>query len=179
MDNIVIAFAGRIGSGKSTVSRALAESLGFSRASFGDYVRTIAEQRGLTPNREVLQGIGTELIEQGWELFCKAVLSLARWEKGDSVIIDGIRHIEAIQTLIRITAPSKFVLIFISIKEGERKARLPRKGIYEKEEQIKIDSHSTEIQVNFLKSKADLILDGTRPISELVSQVIKFITSNS
>jgi dephospho-CoA kinase len=176
MDNIVIAFAGQIGSGKSTVSIALAEALGFSRAGFGDYVRYVAAQRGLTADREVLQTIGNGLIEQGWDSFCEAVLSQANWMKGEAVVIDGIRHIEAIQTLLRITDPSKFILIFISINEADRKNRLFGKGIHEEEKQIRIDSHSTEIQVNSLKNKADLILDGTRPISELVNQVIEFIT---
>lgn len=176
IDNIVIAFAGLIGSGKSTVSVALAETLGCSRASFGDYVRDIAKKRGLKPEREKLQEIGNELVERGWEPFCKAVLSQANWKKGNTIVVDGIRHIEAIQTLLKITNPSRFILVFISIGDEDRKARLIGKGINEKEQQIKIDSHSTEMQVSSLKQKADIILDGTKPIPALVDQVIKYIS---
>ena len=178
MDNVVIAFAGPIGSGKSTVSVAIAEALGLSRASFGEHVRSVAKQRGLTQDRETLQLIGSELIENGWGSFCKAVLSQAGWKKGDGIVVDGIRHIEAIEALLRMTVPSKFVLVFISIAEKERQIRLVRKGIKDKENQLKIESHSTEVQVKSLEGKADLILDGTRPSLELVNQIMEYFNSN-
>ncbi len=178
MDNVVIAFTGPIGSGKSTISIALAEALGLSRASFGDHVRSVAKQRGLTPDREMLQIIGSELIKNGCGPFCKAVLSQAGWKKGDSIIVDGIRHIEAIEALRQMTAPLKFILIFISIEDEDRQSRLMSKGIMDKGKKSKIESHSTEAQVNSLHSKASLVLDGTQPISELVRQIIGFISSN-
>ena len=178
MDNFVIAFAGPIGSGKSTVSVAIAEALGLSRASFGDHVRSVAKQRGLTQDRETLQLIGSELIENGWGPFCKAVLSQAGWKKGDSIIVDGIRHSEAIEALRQMTAPLKFILFFISIEEEDRQSRLMSKGIIDKREKSKVESHSTEAQVNSLRSKASLVLDGTQPILELVRQIIGFISSN-
>jgi len=178
MDNIVIAFAGQIGSGKSTISIALAEALGLSRASFGDHVRSVAKQRGLTQDRKMLQIIGSELIKNGWGPFCKAVLSQAGWKRGDSIIVDGIRHIEAIETLRQMTAPLKFVQIFISIEEEDRKSRLMSKGIMDKKGKSIIESHSTEAQVYSLHNEANLVLDGTQPISELVRQIIGFINSN-
>lgn len=178
MDNIVIAFAGPIGSGKSTVSVALARVLDLSRASFGDHVRSVAKQRGLAQDREILQIIGSELIENGWGPFCKAVLLQADWKKGDSIIVDGIRHIEAIEALRQMTAPMRFVLIFISIEEQDRQSRLMSKGIMDKKEKSIIESHSTEAQVNSLHSEANLVLDGTQPISELVRQIAGFISSN-
>lgn len=178
MDNVIIAFAGPIGSGKSTVSFAIAEALGLSRASFGDYVRGVAKQRGLTQDRETLQLIGSELIGNGWGPFCKAVLSQAGWKKGKGVVVDGIRHIEAVETLLQMTAPSKFVLVFVSITEKERQIRLVQKGIKDKEDQIRIESHPTEVQVKSLESKADLILDGTRPSLELVDQIMEYFNTN-
>jgi len=179
MDNIVIALAGPIGSGKSTISIALAEALGFPRASFGDYVRSVTKHRRLTLERETLQTIGSELIENGWEPFCQAVLSQAGWRKGESIVIDGLRHIEAIEVLHQMTAPLKFILVFTAIEEESRQNRLMMKGITDNEEKSKIESHSTEVQVNSLRSKANLILDGTQPILELVRQTIEFISLTS
>jgi len=178
MDNVVIALAGPIGSGKSTLSFAIAEVLGLPRASFGDYVRSVARQRGLTEGRETLQLIGFELIRNGWGPFCEAVLSQAGWKKGEGVVVDGIRHIGVIETLLQMTAPSRLVLVFVSIGERERQVRLVQKGIKDKEEQIKIESHPTEVQVKSLESKADLILDGTRPPPELIDQIMKYLNAD-
>ena len=46
---LVLAFAGRIASGKSTFSMGLAQVLGWPRVSFGDYVRQVARHSGLEP----------------------------------------------------------------------------------------------------------------------------------
>ncbi|MFO7772633.1 MAG: AAA family ATPase [Dehalococcoidia bacterium] len=178
MDTIVIALAGPIGSGKSTLSFAIAEELGLPRASFGDYVRSVARQRGLTENRETLQLVGFELMRNGWRPFCEAVLSQTGWKKGEGVVVDGIRHSGVIETLHQMTAPSKFILVFVSIAERERQIRLVQKGIRDEEERTKIESHPTEVQVKLLESKADLILDGTRPPSELVEQIMEYLNTN-
>lgn len=106
--------------------------------------------------------------------FCKAVLSQANWEKGSGIVIDGIRHIEAINMLQQMTSPLKLILVFISIDDKNRQARLETRG-EDKSLQIKIENHDTEGQINLLRSKADIILDGTQPVSKLVSQIIEFI----
>ena len=61
----VIAIAGGIGSGKSTIARALADYFKCPIASFGDYVRGVAELRGREANRRELQEIGEQLLPIG------------------------------------------------------------------------------------------------------------------
>ena len=178
MDTIVIALAGPIGSGKSTLSFSIAAALGLHRASFGDYVRSVARQKGSTEDRETLQFLGFELMKKGWRPFCEAVLSQAGWKKGEGVVVDGIRHSGVIEVLRQITAPSKFILIFVSIGERERQIRLVQKGIRDEEDRVKIESHPTEVQVKSLESMADHILDGTKLPRELVNQVIEYLNSN-
>ncbi|MFC1970057.1 AAA family ATPase [Chloroflexota bacterium] len=179
MEAVVLGFTGPIGSGKSTVSKAIADVLGWPRASFGDYVRSVARERGLRQNRETLQTIGPELINAGWGPFCEAVFSQAGWERGSGIVVDGIRHIEAIETIRRMTVPLKFVLVFISIAEADRQSRLVRKGIKDKKEQLRIESHSTETHLSSLRSKADFIVDGTQSASELVDLIMRLLNSNS
>ena len=82
MKPIVLAFAGAIRSGKSELSSGVAGTLGWARVSFGDYVREVAQQRGLDSTREALQAIGVSLIAEGWEQFCRSVLSQAHWQAG-------------------------------------------------------------------------------------------------
>ncbi len=41
MSSVIVAFSGAIGAGKSSISKAVAQGLGCSRVSFGDYVRSV------------------------------------------------------------------------------------------------------------------------------------------
>ena len=79
---LVICFSGRIGSGKSSVTKALANALHWRRASFGDYVRArVAEQGGDPASREDLQNLGQALVEANPEAFAVAVIHAAGYEQ--------------------------------------------------------------------------------------------------
>src|SRR3982751_2032964 len=72
---IVVSFAGRIGSGKSSVSNVLAEALGWPRAGFGDYLRDELRRRGGDmASRQALQDLGQSFVEVDPEAFCRSVL---------------------------------------------------------------------------------------------------------
>jgi len=126
---IVLAFAGRIASGKSTLSMNVARALSWPYVSFGNYVRQVAWSKGLVCSRQVLQNIGATLIDQGWDRFCRAVLSQVDWDPGQPLVIDGIRHVEAIDMLRQLVAPSKLLLVFVAVSELERKGRLRQRGL--------------------------------------------------
>ena len=177
MSSVIVAFSGAIGAGKSSISKAVAQGLGWSRVSFGDYVRITANQRGLAETRESLQQVGTSLIEAGWENFCRSVLSQAEWQIGQSLIVDGVRHVEALETLRRITAPSEVVLVLVELSESERKLRLEEAGA-PIESLDQWASHSTEVQVGTaLPRVADLVIDGSRPLGEVARQVKEWVRS--
>src|SRR5690242_7997878 len=102
MDSFVVALSGRIGSGKSALASRLAQCLGCERVSFGDYVRAAALAKGLEPTGENLQLVGAALVEAGWEPFCRAVLAQAPWQPGQPLVVDGVRHVDALAHLKRL-----------------------------------------------------------------------------
>lgn len=172
---LVLAFAGRIASGKSTVSQGVAAALGWPWTSFGGYVRMEAQHRGLDETRAVLQQVGEQLIAAGWELFCQAVLAQAGWRPGQPLVIDGIRHVEGLQTLRDIAAPQSVLLILIDVPEMVRTVRLSARGVTGDEQQ-QDDRHASETQVNaILPQIANLIVDGTRPVEDLVHDITLWI----
>jgi hypothetical protein len=121
----------------------------------------------------VLQDIGATLIEQGWEGFCRAVLSQVDWEPGQPIVIDGIRHVEAIDTLRQLVAPSKLLLVFVDISDLEHEARLRQRGLTKDEKLQRVETHSTEAQVRaMLPGIADFTVDGTQPIDRLLHQIV-------
>jgi dephospho-CoA kinase len=177
----VLALAGKIGSGKSTLAVRFAEIMGWSRASFGDYIRQVVRRRGIQETREILQDIGDELISEDLGGFCRAVLEQANWTSGQPLVIDGIRHAEINNRLRRLVAPQKYVLVYVSVDEQTRKERLRKRlrleGVNEHELVERVEIHPTEEQVkNILPLIADYKLDGTEPIPVLINK-LKVISS--
>jgi dephospho-CoA kinase len=178
MKPIVLGFVGSIASGKSTLSIAVASALGWQRVSFGDYVRTVAQNQGLGDSREVLQAVGASLINQGGEQFCKAVLAQINWEPGQPLVVDGIRHAEIVPIMRQIVAPWDFRLIFVVVDESIREARLLERGLSDRQQWQQLEAHSTEAQVQtVLPEMADFAVDSTRKIEDLVLEIVKWVSS--
>lgn len=173
----VLGFAGKIGSGKSTVSGIVATMLGWQRASFGQFLRDEAARIGLDgSSREALEALGQGFIAGGWTEFCKKVLGAAHWVAGNNLVVDGIRHVEAVETIRKLTAPSNVALVFIKTPEALRESRLVARGFGERASAL--DSHATESQVlDILPKYAAYTLDGSLPPEECAAHVITWLQS--
>ena len=126
---MIVAFAGRIASGKSAVSRAVAEHYAVDRVSFGDAVRSEAKRRGLGENRTTLQDLGDELVAEGWDAFCALVMGQVEWDGRSSLVVDGVRHLAAADALRLIAVPSSLVLAFIDTPWERRAGWLSERGV--------------------------------------------------
>jgi dephospho-CoA kinase len=173
---LVVAFAGKIGSGKTTISTAVSQALGCKRASFGDYVRHVVSSRGLEPTRSVLQRVGTEILEDDALEFCTSVLTFSGWSRGESLVIDGLRHSETIPLLNRLVSPARLRIVYLEIDERSRVKRL---GIREEAQALALratDAHSSEQQVaTTLHGIADVIIDARKPVEECVCAVLEWM----
>lgn len=175
MKPAVVAFSGKIGSGKSEVSSQLATRLGWRRASFGDYLRSLARNQGFPESREILQTLGESLVAKDIRQFCKDVLTDANWAPGQGLVVDGIRHTEAVAILREIVMPLPFLLILIELPDPLRQDRLLKKGL-EVESLRRLELHSTESQINsVLPRVADLRIDGTRKPDELIEEIVEYL----
>jgi cytidylate kinase len=176
LEPLVLGFAGKIGSGKSTVSTEVASALGWTRASFGDYLRSRAQSSGFDQSRDVLQEIGASLVASDPKEFCRAVLAHYKWNAGEPLVIDGIRHEEVLEALRALVAPLELRLIFLDVPDDQRLARLQKVNETVAENLARVELHSTETQVTErLKELADLRLTGTLPVGELVSTVVGWV----
>jgi dephospho-CoA kinase len=173
---MVVAIAGKIGSGKTTLTKSLANELGWPSASFGDYVRSAATARGLTESRKNLQELGTLLLRSDPHAFCSDVLANAPWQAGESLIIDGLRHAETVPILRELVAPAVLKVVLIEISEHTRLNRLIARGDGDASAIAVIEEHSSEHQVgSVLRALADLIVGGDRPRSVIVSELTNWI----
>jgi dephospho-CoA kinase len=178
MKPAILTFSGPIASGKSALSIKLAQTFHWSRISFGDYVRSVADARKTPKTREVLQAIGTELVTSDLEGFCNAVLKQVNWQHGQPLIIDGIRHINVLETLQKLVAPMKLYLIFITIDEVVQANRLVERELNELLALQALELDATEQQVGtYLRDIADFVVDGSRPIEEATQNITNWLQS--
>lgn len=175
---IVVAFAGKIGSGKTTVTNSLAGLLCWHRASFGDYVRLVVRERRLDATREELQRVGTELLREDPRHFCSSVLLNCGWRCGENLIIDGLRHVETIEIIQKLVQPALLRIVFLSVDEETRIDRLTQRGEADATTIAPADAHSSEQQASStLAASADLVIDANKPVDEIVREVMNWIRS--
>lgn len=154
--------------------------LGWRRASFGDYVRAEVTRRKLAGTRDELQSVGTELLNADTERFCRSVVEMSGWKPGEGLILDGFRHVQTIDPLVRFTRHLPFKIILIKVDEETRRERLSRRGEGDPRVIKRIEAHSSEAQVaSTIEEIADLILDGAEPPNTLAEKVSSWVRQAS
>lgn len=180
MKATVVCFSGRIASGKTSISRALAQKLNCPWTGFGDYVRAVAVRHGLNPeDRGELQRLGESLIqEHGFDWFCNEVIAAAKWTGNCPLVIDGIRHVEAFATIRRMLSSHQTLLVHLTLESEETlRVRTMQRGM-DSEKRIAWEAHSTEQQVlSTLPSIANLTVSADLPVSEITSRIINFLST--
>lgn len=172
MSGRLVLFAGPICSGKSTISKAFAQKLGWRWTSFADYLRHIAAAERLPMSRSSLQDLGQQLIDRGWLPFCRSVLDFAQWTPGLPLIVDGIRHPEAVHALESLTTPSPVTLIYVDTPLLTRKERFAAR---EPEDSFEAaDSHPVERDAGArLRQLANHVVEGSSPVANTVDQLVR------
>jgi cytidylate kinase len=170
---MIICLSGPRSSGKSTTAKCLARLLGWRSFSFGGYVREVARERGLDPQDLLtLQNIGSELIDMGWEIFCQNLLTYYGYNN-ENVVIDGIRHVQAVNTLSSITK-SRVFLVYLDLPETVQNERIQQRnrGEYEGHE-----NHDVEKQVKCeVRKKSDFIINSEIPPEEVAKLIIEVLS---
>lgn len=169
--DLVIAFSGAIGSGKTSLSRAVADAVRCPRVSFGVQVREEARLRGLDDSRETLQQLGESLVLTQMERFCRSVIAQAPANSHAPLLIDGLRHVAVLDFLCALVAPRPLYLVYIELDQAARSVRIAG-------DVSTWDAHSTEVQVpSALRAQADLNLDGNDDLPRLCSTVVSWMES--
>jgi cytidylate kinase len=170
---LTIALAGGVGSGKTTVARALAHRLGGDVVGFGDYVRVLASQAGAGTERPDLQSLGQSRVDQDTETFVRAFLAWAAPPVRRPLVIEGVRH-EAVDRALRAWAASEdrdYALILIDTSAEERAARRTNGNLAGIRA---IDRHLVERETaQSLPHVADAVVNGSCSSGELFARVVE------
>ena len=174
---VLLCFSGAIGSGKSSVSVAVAESLGWPRSAFGDYVRAEVARTGGDPtSRQALQDFGQARVEADAVSFCRDVLAYGGFIPGKNFIIDGVRHLDIYSILTRLAVPTKAHLIFLAADDVSRARRVEQRG--DQADLVSADQHRVEADLrDSLPQAANAIIDASKPLATVSVQCLKYARS--
>jgi adenylate kinase family enzyme len=169
---VVIAFAGPIGSGKTTISRALAKRLHCKLASFGDYFRKTAARLGHDPaDRTSLQRLGEEQVRLSPDNVCRELLISSDWRPSDgTIVIDGVRHVEILVALKRAIAPLSIFLVYV--QRDKIRATLLSTQVGKHNMEL-FDAHTTELQNDVLRSSADAVVCAADDPTAIVGRIVR------
>ena len=175
--SLVVCFSGKIASGKTSTSRAVASALRCGRASFGDYLRDEVTERGGDPGcRKSLQDLGQGRLDHDAESFCTDVLAAGGFVPGEDFVLDGIRHVEVLPHLISISAPSEVRLIFLKADAGLRSIRVADRSGRVSEDFDRATNHLVEADMEAeLPMAAHAIVDSSLPEQDVIKQCIELI----
>lgn len=179
--SVVIGISGSLRSGKTTLALALAETLRCPRASFGDYVRSKADEVGLGHDRATLQDLGEQLIElEGWQAFCEHTLRNAGANRHTApLVVDGVRHAPAIYALRELFAPVRVVLAHVNTADEQaRTIRLEQDASDERPIDA-IEAHSTERDTKqLLPGLADLHISASGGVDAVCQEAMSWLRAN-
>lgn len=166
----LICLSGGIASGKTTLAEALQVAFpGSALLSFGDVVRRRILTAKREPTRQNLQEMGLQLIAEGWSTFVDDLLSDLTSDP-EVLIVEGIRHQEAIDALSERLPTRKLLLIYLEVCEDQQRHRLACLG--ETEGAL---SHDVERDVGDLHATAGLVVSTEQPVEELVVRVRQIV----
>ena len=174
---LLMCFSGKIGSGKTSISCAVARWLECGRTSFGGYLRDAIARRGGDPDcRESLQDLGQSRIEQDTESFCRDVLAAGGFVPGEDFVLDAIRHVDVLPHLVRIAAPSEVRLIFVKADARLRLSRVGERSDRAREDFGRATGHFVEADMEYeLPAVAHAVVDGSLAERDVIEVCIGLI----
>ena len=173
--SLLLCFSGQIGSGKSSVSTAVAEALGWRRTGFGDYLRSEISRLGGDPNdREALQNLGQIRVDADPAAFCRDVLVAGGFIAGDDFVIDGIRHVRIFEILADVGTPSQARLLFLGALEATRVARVEARA--DAQDFVRASTHRVEAELrDALPQRADGVVNADQSSDRVVSDCLELV----
>ncbi len=170
-----IAITGHISAGKSTLLHQLSERHGWSVASFGEYVRSVARARAAPVDRKSLQDIGHEIFRAlGPKAFLETVIAHSG-PLSDVRLFDGVRDIAIVSALK--TTHAKTVIIHLDVPDLMRYERhLTRmnlnRAVFAFRGFLQLEDHPIEQGTRDLAGTADEFIQVTRePIAVVIGDI--------
>ena len=157
---LAVVVCGRIGSGKSTAVDFIAAEFGFKAVSFGSYIRHIAALRGIPTTRGQLQDLGDCVFRsKGPSGLLEDALVHFGINSHDSVVFDGVRHLEVLTAIRRAAEVTIAVYLEVNQEERFRRHRARQASAWSLEEFLIVDSHPVEVGLGMIIDHCNLVVN--------------------
>lgn len=172
---LVIGLAGRIGSGKTSISKYIERKYGARQIKFSQILMDILDRLHVEKNRENLQKLGAGLRNvMGKDVIVNAFEKDLESLDADIIVIDGIRYMNEIEMLRRF---ENNILIFVDVPPEIRYERV--RGREEKsgesstsyEEFLKAEQRETERYIDRIRNESDYAIDNTDTLENFYDKV--------
>ena len=174
---LAVAVTGKIGAGKTTLTRALAERFRLRRVSFGELVTRQAVLRSVSTGRKSLQDVGQRLMaDLGPKGMLEAAIEAANARTAPALVIDGVRHVDVYRALTERSAET--ILVFLDVNERERRVRWMLREASRSSTRASFDEvsrHPVEQEIDSLKEFADVVVDSYVGCESAVSVVAAYL----
>lgn len=175
-----ITISGKPGSGKSTIAKVIARKLSYKHYSVGDFMRELAEEKGIT----VLEF--SKLAEKSTEIDKKLDEKQANLNKEDNFVIDSRLGFHFIKNSIKIFLDVSDEEAAKRIYKQKRKEEIENKTLKETLDNIKKREQSEILRYKkyyrldcYDKKNYDFVLDTTKTDADgVVEAVIGFLRKN-
>ena len=172
--NKSILIIGRISSGKSTIAKETQRAIPNCRLiSSGSYLKDYSEKRDYKIDRQSLQDLGQQFIDENPVNFLDSVVNHNKAKAGEVLIFEGVRH----QSILSAISKSYPVLlsIYLDIDVQTRYDRYLTRNksidkMISKEDFLKADNHKVELEIESLKNDCDLVI-GSESVAEIVRKI--------
>jgi len=172
---MLILIAGKIGSGKTTIGKELANTLSYSHCSFSDFLKKELAKAKIEATRENLQKIGVDYINNKIDYFAEQVLKDCNYCETKSVVIDGLRHMQMLNVMQNTIGSGNVLLIYVDADEPELLARVMARDGLCGIEVLRQSEDLTEKNHEELKAAADLVISGVGSLQEIVSRITSYL----
>ncbi len=178
---LYVGLSGRIGSGKTVVSKHLQDEYGAIEHRFSNILEDVLKRLYIPIERETLQRLGKTIrIELGHDVLVKAMRGDLEKETADVVIVDGVRYKNEVSMLKGL---KNSVLIFLSAPPEMRYERVVKRGTRGEasisfEEFTKNEKAATEKELEVVEQKVDYILENTGTIEDMLQKVDELMVSS-
>ena len=157
---LAVVVCGRIGSGKSTAVDFIVAEFGFKAVSFGSYIRHMATLRGTPSARGQLQELGDCVFRsRGPSGFLQEVLEYFGINDHDSVVFDGVRHLEILAAIQQAAEATIAVYLEVNQEERFRRHQARQASAGSLEEFLIVDNHPVEAGLDLIIDHCDAVVN--------------------
>ncbi len=174
---LVVALAGRIGSGKTVVVEHLEAGYGADTRRFSQILMDVLERLSLPSSRINLQKLGEILRKEfGESVLVDAFERDLETTRAEIVVVDGVRYLNELELVRRFPC----IFIYVDASPEVRFERVRKRGEKDEsditfEEFLESEQRETERYVGELEPEADYIIDNSGTLEDLKNNVDKIM----